>query len=63
MKDIMNNEIIGTDVMVNVDDEEAKITEWSDGIYTVKFDDDPVTYSFESWDRAARFCKKYGYRF
>lgn len=66
MKDIaleMNVEIIGTDIMTNIDDETAKIDEWSDGVYTVTFDDDTVTYSFESWDRAVRFCEKYGYRF
>lgn len=59
----MNKEIIGTDIMTNIDDETATIYEWDDGVHTVKFSDDSITYDFKTWDRAVRFCEKYGYRF
>ena len=54
-------EIISVDVYENIHGEQGTITEYSNGLFEVKTEDDPVTYNFSNWEDADRFLYRYGF--
>lgn len=54
-------EIISVDVYENIHGEQGTITEYSNGLFEVKTEDDPVTYNFSNWKDADRFLYRYGF--